>query len=474
MAVAAKLQHITENRFESKADLSTFCSQARELVQLPNLDFPGVLLQGMDLTSAAGMLKGVKLPAPTGPAFEKAVDTAMQARGVDSAAVTAAMQSRGIDLDSVYLEEADDDKDESPEEEEEEEQEEEEEEEQEPEEQEEEEPEEPEEQEQEVENQAEEEDEDEDEDDEDKEDGDEGGEEGSEEESSEASNKMGFSKILDMLTKKLDPAMLMETLQDFVAKLPDAIQVVAGAGMKLLALKSQLDKVRRDSMIAIKEAKKEKQRRASAISAGSITSPTPADLESGTPTGNAGAMRVVEISRAPMVPSVQTGPVGTSSAHASITFEIPDQQRISSRNLSETDSLLGPLPPRRNGSSLGPFEPSPRSANPTSPGAGSMPATPNQVNSKGRRLSTELEYQATQELTEEAAEEEVFELEEEQLVQERPPPSKPLGQRVKEGVKSVTYENWLGIFFCVCLCVSLCLVAAMANSSDCGCSCAAR
>lgn len=89
-------------------------------------------------------------------------------------------------------------------------------------------------------------------------------------------------------------------------------------------------------------------------------------------------------------------------------------------------------------------------------------------------MSTELEYQATQELTEEAAEEEVFELEEEQLVQERPPPSKPLGQRVKEGVKSVTYENWLGIFFCVCLCVSLCLVAAMANSSDCGCSCAAR
>eukprot|EP00961_Rhodomonas_salina_P108989 1466868-Rhodomonas_salina.1 len=270
-AVADKLQKLSEISFESKADLTAFCSQARELVQLPNVDFPGVLLGGMDLTSAAGMLKSVKLPAPMGAVYEKAVDAAMQTKGVDSMAVTAAMQSRGVDLNSVSLEEVDEDEDESEEEEE-------------------------------VEAEAgvddqvvangAEEIEEEDNEEGEEEGGEEGEGGGEGEEGEEAGNKMGFSKVLEMLMQKLDISMLLETLQDFVGGLPEAIQTVAGAGMKLLALKSQVDKVRRDSMIAVKEAKKEKQRRASNAvspsSAANATSPSsavgptgPGDLELG-------------------------------------------------------------------------------------------------------------------------------------------------------------------------------------------------
>eukprot|EP00961_Rhodomonas_salina_P225016 3042368-Rhodomonas_salina.1 len=77
--VSAKLQKLTEIKFETKQDVRKFCSQARELAQVPDLDFPNMLLKSLDVNSAINLLGGIKLPSPIGPIFKKAVDLARYA-----------------------------------------------------------------------------------------------------------------------------------------------------------------------------------------------------------------------------------------------------------------------------------------------------------------------------------------------------------------------------------------------------------
>eukprot|EP00961_Rhodomonas_salina_P006660 90453-Rhodomonas_salina.1 len=77
--ISAKLQQLTEIKFEEQKDVKKFCAQARELAQVPDLDFPNVLLKGMDVNSAINLLRSIKLPSPIGPIFKKAVDAAQYA-----------------------------------------------------------------------------------------------------------------------------------------------------------------------------------------------------------------------------------------------------------------------------------------------------------------------------------------------------------------------------------------------------------
>ncbi len=178
--------------------------------------------------------------------------------------------------------------------------------------------------------------------------------------------------------------MMLETLQDFVAQLPDTIQTVAGAGMKLLELKSQVSKAARDSIKA-KQAERRasaiSERRASAVSVSSVTSlGAGREVPANGPSASPANFREVELSSSPEGAAIPTRVLAQPGLQADMAF---------------------------------------------AQGVEAVKPPPMQI----RRGSTELEFEATQELAVEVAEEQILELEEQQHQDVPVGPKKPLAQR---------------------------------------------